>query len=315
MGLSEMVAATHECEEKYAELRQHKVVDPEIMVNDLDKVESAIEKYQALINKYFSSMNIDEKVIKLASTLDQKRSQILQFKEPSALGQFMQPLVSILQSESIDEIIGRCRAGLGGIAHSLNKPEPDVIAETDIAPQFSEHQINKLEDILNHMFKNSLDHGIEAPDLRRSKAKPEKGLIKVSCYVCNEQNIVDNISRQPQGENVITISFSDDGAGLNIAAIRKKFKVQSDEDCLQTILKSGASTAEKVTDISGRGVGMDAVASMLKEELNGELKQVFVGGKTGDERRPFEVRLHFPVTEILKKLPSAKALESELASA
>ncbi|MDH5767176.1 MAG: Hpt domain-containing protein, partial [Gammaproteobacteria bacterium] len=108
---------------------------------------------------------------------------------------------------------------------------------------------------IEHMLRNAVAHGIEMPKDRLVVGKPEAGLIKIT------------VGRQ--GTDVI-VKVEDDGSGINADAIRKKAIKQgllyednelTDHDVLQFILKSGFSTAEQVTQVAGRGVGMDVVDS------------------------------------------------------
>jgi chemosensory pili system protein ChpA (sensor histidine kinase/response regulator) len=118
---------------------------------------------------------------------------------------------------------------------------------------------------LEHMLRNAVAHGIEAPDKRIAAGKPETGRISIR---------VDR-----QGADVL-LMIKDDGAGINAAAIRAKAIKQglldsdaniSDHDVLQFILKSGFSTADTVSQVAGRGVGMDVVDAELKQ-LGGVLE-------------------------------------------
>jgi two-component system, chemotaxis family, sensor kinase CheA len=113
--------------------------------------------------------------------------------------------------------------------------------------------VEQISDPLVHMIRNSVDHGVEPPDQRRKLGKPEEGTVRLTA--CHE------------GGSVV-IEISDDGRGLNREAILKKATEQglvkpgdviSDDDIYSLIFAPGFSTAEKVTDISGRGVGMDVV--------------------------------------------------------
>jgi chemosensory pili system protein ChpA (sensor histidine kinase/response regulator) len=133
---------------------------------------------------------------------------------------------------------------------------------------------------LEHMIRNSVAHGIESPDVRKALGKNETGQITIE---------VDR-----QGTNVV-IKVKDDGAGIDVDKVREKAIKQgfitkdsdmSDQDVLQFILQSGVSTAEKVTQVSGRGVGMDVVDSEIKQ-LGGVLNIGTVHGK-GTE---FTIRL------------------------
>jgi chemosensory pili system protein ChpA (sensor histidine kinase/response regulator) len=128
-------------------------------------------------------------------------------------------------------------------------------AEVELDRNVLERMIGPFE----HMIRNSIGHGIESEPERRRKGKPALGRI--------------NIVSSQEGAEVI-IRFSDDGAGLNIAGIREKAIERglmppdvtlSEEELIQFILMSGFSTADKITHLSGRGVGMDVVHSEVKQ--------------------------------------------------
>lgn len=128
-------------------------------------------------------------------------------------------------------------------------------AEVEVDRNVLERMVGPFE----HMIRNSIDHGIESEAERRRKRKPPLGRISI-------------VTSQEGSE--ITIRFSDDGAGLNIEAIRAKATERglmptdtnlSEEELIQFILMSGFSTAEKITHVSGRGVGMDVVHSEVKQ--------------------------------------------------
>lgn len=117
---------------------------------------------------------------------------------------------------------------------------------------------------IEHMLRNAISHGIEAPDERRAKDKPEAGTIRIT------------LERESSD---VVLRIADDGAGINLTAIRKKAiergLMKSDSDLtdtevLQFILETGFSTADKVTQVAGRGVGMDVVNSEVKQ-LGGSL--------------------------------------------
>lgn len=124
--------------------------------------------------------------------------------------------------------------------------------------------IEELSDPLMHMVRNSIDHGIEMPDIREKKGKPQQGTISLKAF---------------HEGNVVKIQVVDDGAGLDPVKIHQKAiekglvsagQSLTKEEILQLILLPGFSTAEKITDLSGRGVGMDVVRRNI-EELSGTL--------------------------------------------
>ena len=126
--------------------------------------------------------------------------------------------------------------------------------------------IDEIGDPLMHLLRNSLDHGVEHPDEREAKGKPRTGEVGL-------------IARH-EGNNVV-IMVTDDGSGIDAEVIRRKAVEKgmisqdeadnlSDADAVRLIFLPGFSTAEKITDVSGRGVGMDVVRSKI-ESLGGHV--------------------------------------------
>ncbi len=143
-------------------------------------------------------------------------------------------------------------------------------AETELDRQI----LQAIQDPLTHMIRNSADHGIESPDVRRAHGKPERGTIRLNA--------------RHEGGHVI-IEISDDGAGINVARVRQKvidrglLKAEAaaslpDTQILRFIFEPGFSTAEKVTNVSGRGVGMDVVRSNI-ETIGGTVELASQDGK------------------------------------
>lgn len=125
--------------------------------------------------------------------------------------------------------------------------------------------LNRMIPVLEHLLRNSVSHGIETPEIREQAGK--KGMGRISLYLDREANDV-------------LITLSDDGKGLDIEAIRERAIDQgmidadaevSDDDLIQCVLLPGFSTAKEVTQISGRGVGLDVVTSEVKQ-LGGSLE-------------------------------------------
>ena len=131
--------------------------------------------------------------------------------------------------------------------------------------------IERIIDPLTHLVRNSLDHGIETPAIRLGKGKEATGQLLLSA--------------QHHGGNIV-IEVSDDGAGLNREKILAKAMQQGlavseampDEEVWQLIFAPGFSTAEQVTDISGRGVGMDVVKRNI-QEMGGHVEIQSRGGR------------------------------------
>ncbi len=138
---------------------------------------------------------------------------------------------------------------------------------------------------LEHLLRNSLDHGIEPAEERRLLGKPEEGIITIGM-------------RREGGD--ILIRIADDGRGLNLQAIRNKAislgmldaeTILEDQEIIQFIFQSGFTTAAKVSQVSGRGVGMDVVNSQIRQ-LGGAIETETKAG----EGSSFTIRLPFTVS-------------------
>jgi two-component system chemotaxis sensor kinase CheA len=117
--------------------------------------------------------------------------------------------------------------------------------------------IEDVSDPLMHIIRNAIDHGLESPQERRSVGKPEKGLIKL---------------RASQKGNHVVVEVHDDGRGIDIGKVRRKAiekglisenQVSTEEECYDLLFMPGFSTRDEVSDLSGRGVGMDVVKSNI----------------------------------------------------
>ena len=155
---------------------------------------------------------------------------------------------------------------------NLGKKVNCVIPSSDIA--VDKVILEELGDILMHLIRNALDHGIESPKERKAAGKSETGTITISC-VRETKNI--------------ELKISDDGRGLDYEKIRNKalslYPERTDEitnmedrELSQFLFQSGFSTKEKVTELSGRGVGLDVVWSNV-EKIKGRIKIESEAGK------------------------------------
>jgi two-component system, chemotaxis family, sensor kinase CheA len=151
------------------------------------------------------------------------------------------------------------------MAQKTNKQIDLVIhgEETELDRSMTE----EINDPLIHLVRNSVDHGIELPEVRRAAGKPERGTITLN-------------ARHEQGRIVLTVE--DDGGGIDVTKVRKSALAKgliseeeaaslTDEQCVDLIFLPGLSTAQKVTDISGRGVGMDIVHNNI-QRVNGTIQ-------------------------------------------
>lgn len=181
----------------------------------------------------------------------------------------------------IETVFGKFRRVVRDLSAELGKDIKLVTSggETEV----DKNVIDRIGDPLVHMIRNSIDHGIEAGDAREAAGKPAQGTLHLS-------------ARQEGGE--IHIAIEDNGAGLNHSAIRTKAiergLIEEDSDLTerelnQLIFEPGFSTAQEISSVSGRGVGMDAVRTTI-DSLGGNIE---VQSKPGIGTR---VILKLPVT-------------------
>lgn len=162
----------------------------------------------------------------------------------------LQEAVMSIRMMPMDFVFSRFPRMVRDLAHKLGK-KVDFITN-GAATELDKGLIERIVDPLTHLVRNSIDHGIEMPDVRRAAGKADAGRLFLSA--------------SHQGGNII-IEVSDDGGGLNRERILAKARqnglpvsdTMPDSDVWQLIFAPGFSTAEQVTDVSGRGVGMDVV--------------------------------------------------------
>ena len=160
----------------------------------------------------------------------------------------------------ISQIFSRFPRLVRDLSHDLNKKVKLVIEGEET--ELDKSVIEDLLDPIMHCVRNALDHGVETPEKRVAVGKPEEGTVLLKAS--NEGNM-------------IVIEIADDGHGIDVDAIKRKAvsrgiihpgKNLTDVEAFQLIFEPGFSTADKITNVSGRGVGLDVVRTHI-EKLNG----------------------------------------------
>jgi chemotaxis family two-component system sensor histidine kinase/response regulator PixL len=158
----------------------------------------------------------------------------------------------------LGEVLNRFPRILRDLSNSYHKPVRLKLSGTGVL--VDKAALEKLYDPLLHLLRNAFDHGIESPQMRRETGKPEEGQIEIRAYHQGNQTIIE---------------VKDDGQGLNFDKIREKAQksglmtaeqlaVLSKERLADLIFEPGFSTAAQVSELSGRGVGLDVVRSQLR---------------------------------------------------
>lgn len=212
------------------------------------------------------------------------RNQVLQFSNKSENHEFlsMSKRLNVVTSEIQGEMMKTRMQPIGNVLTKFNRVVRDLSLELNKSITFnlsgSETELDKslleaIKDPLTHIVRNSCDHGIETPEIRRSLGKSDTGTLTIKAY--------------HEGGQVV-IEINDDGKGLNKEillkkAIEKKLISQtqaeklSEKEIFNLIFAPGFSTAAKVTNVSGRGVGMDVVRTNI-ERIGGTVDLSSVSG-------------------------------------
>lgn len=237
-----------------------------------------------------------DKLMNLVGELVLSRNQILQIAgglEDGHLSSACQR-INLVTSELQEHIMQTRMQPVGTILKRFPRLVRDLAAQTgkDVRLLLEGQDtgldrtvVEAIKDPLTHILRNSIDHGIELPEDRRRAGKPPQGTIHIRAYHEGGQ---------------VTIEFSDDGRGVDTEKVRKRAlerglidsqqaERMSERDVLQLLFEPGFSTASEVTNLSGRGVGMDVVRTST-EKIGGTMDLQSVEG------RGTIVKLRIPLT-------------------
>ena len=230
-------------------------------------------------------VNLLDKLMNLVGELVLARNQLLQFSNTAqdaglhTVSQRMNLIATELQEDvmktrmqPIGNIWNKFPRTVRDLAHSCGKEVRLEMVGQDT--ELDRTIIEAIKDPLTHLVRNAMDHGIEAPEARRLAGKDATGVLTLRAFHEGGQ---------------VNIEISDDGAGLNADRIRKKAVERGltsseqagrmpDRDIFNLIFLPGFSTAEKVTNVSGRGVGMDVVKTNV-EKIGGTVDVQSAAGK------------------------------------
>ena len=217
-------------------------------------------------------VNLLDKLMTLVGELVLARNQLLQFSntlEDAAL-QTVSQRMNLIATELQEEVMKTRMQPIGNIWNQFPRTVRDVALgcnkEVSIEMEGKETELDKtiieaIKDPLTHLVRNAVDHGIESPEARVKAGKARTGRLTLRAFHEGGQ---------------VNIEISDDGAGLNVQRIRQKAVERGlitadqsgrmpDREVFNLIFLPGFSTAEKVTNVSGRGVGMDVVKTNVEK--------------------------------------------------
>lgn len=324
-GLRHLTSIVHEAEQRYDELRRlgsGEAWDREASIAELARVKQAVEHY-ATINEVnlgrkgphgagaahraqggrymvVDRSHIDDS-LRLVESVDEHDLAAL-----AAMRGAVRRTLRLLDTESFGEALSGPIESLPSLAVELGKRAPGVTID-DNGYRLRRHASGALRDVFTHLLRNSVDHGIEAAEERVAAGKSEAGSIEIEVGV---------------DAGALQITLSDDGRGLALARIRavaaqrgwiESNEALNDEAVARFIFRAGFSTAKAVTEVSGRGVGMDAVKEMLERE-HGRIELRFTDERRGADFRRFQTIVSLPESWAVDSLGAAIDQDATVAS-
>jgi two-component system chemotaxis sensor kinase CheA len=238
-----------------------------------DVIRVDVERVEVLMNLVGELVLDRNRIVKLASGLSVEQGKdeghleelIEAINGMSRTVSDLQDAVMKLRMQPVKKIFSKFPRIVRDLAKKLNKKVQLVLEGEDT--EIDRSILDRLEDPLIHLVRNAIDHGIEPPEERIKAGKPEVGTVKLGAY--------------QEGDRII-IYIEDDGRGIDPEKVKKKAVEKglitpeqamnmSDKEAYELIFLPGFSTAEQVSDVSGRGVGMDVVASTI-HSLRGNIE-------------------------------------------
>ncbi|MBI5256867.1 MAG: AAA family ATPase [Burkholderiales bacterium] len=298
-GLQGMTHQVHLSEQRYDDLRKQDTLawDAPLLLAELAQVSALVEQYahlndsvlgrkgpgrRASVDKFLMvERDTVAELLHLLAGVDHGSSAALQL----AL-QHVGSTLHLLGTQPLRELLCDTIESLPSLAAELGKAVPEA--------QIEDHGIvlrtqagGLLKNVFTHLLRNAVDHGIEPAPERLAAGKPAAGRITLRLHV---------------DDGKLWLHLQDDGRGLAIGKIRQRALAQrlltrgargTDDEVAQLIFRSGFSTADTVTEVSGRGVGMDAVRGFLDKE-GGAIAIRFLDDDDGAEHRRFETVITLP---------------------
>ena len=228
--------------------------------------EDSIDNFLTYVGELIAVGEMYDHLQKMVSVSESDTNLATEFRRVnetfSDLSDNLQKSIMEVRKVSVHTLLQKIPRMVRDIASSSGKQIKVELTGEDI--EIDKRLIETLDAPLTHMVRNAVDHGVEMPDTRQAAGKPTEGAVRVA------------VTESPDD---VTLTISDDGKGLNIEAIKEKAinlgLLKSDQQLTQDqiidmIFTSGVSTAEKVTEVSGRGVGMDVVKRSITS-ANGKI--------------------------------------------
>lgn len=296
-GLKHITDTVHRIENTYDQLRKNDEMQwqPQELLDELAFAEQAIKVYKGIFKdklgrdgkQGIAGARVDrEQINRLMESIAALSSTELPANVINIVRDTYHSLASI-EAEPLADVIEDVIESVQSLALELGKPAPSIqIVDNALFTRKEAHGL--LNNIFMHVLRNALDHGIETPAERLEKGKPEQGRIQIDAL---------------EHEGAISFAVRDDGRGIALSKIFAKAVElglypadaarPAASEIANLIFTSGFSTADEVTEVSGRGVGMDAVRGFL-ESTGGSIEIKLDAGDESADYRGFTTLIHLP---------------------
>jgi two-component system chemotaxis sensor kinase CheA len=302
-GLLHLANSVHEAEQHYDDLRHASnsadvewdrsqllaelagvkaVLERYARINDITLGRAAANQRSAGAERYLTidKQHIQESLHRLETVNTANLHELVSVRNA------VRKMLRMLGTEPLAETLSDVLQSLPELAEDLGKEAP-LVAIDDGGYVVHSHSSGMLKNVFMHLIRNAMDHGLEKPEVRVAQGKPAAGAINLDMAVF---------------DGMLRIALSDDGRGLALGRIRKTAAEMglidpaieiSDEEAARLIMRPGFSTTETVTEVSGRGVGMDAVLDFVTRE-HGTIDIKFKDDAAGADFRPFTIIVSLP---------------------
>ncbi|SHF52042.1 chemotaxis protein CheA [Ornithinibacillus halophilus] len=269
-ALSQYIERKHEEELVHTQSEQAATVETPSQKEEKQSKGASSKTIRVNIERLDILMNLFEELVIDRGRLEQIAADLNSHdlhetvERMSRVSSDLQSIILTMRMVPIDQVFSRFPRMIRKLARDLDKKiDIEIIgAETEL----DRTVIDEIGDPLVHLLRNAVDHGIEMPEERKKKGKPETGTIMLEAY---------------HSGNHVFIEIKDDGAGIDKEKVINKaltngvissddVETLTDQQVFELILESGFSTADTISDISGRGVGLDVVKNTI-ESLGGHI--------------------------------------------
>ncbi|NRA66771.1 MAG: Hpt domain-containing protein [Pseudobacteriovorax sp.] len=280
LNLNHLTPVVHEAEQKISEMMNKTMpVSRDLCLTEHRKVDELLTFYETLNSEKLGrhsgeTVSLSQRLVdQLHRSNRELMSQVSVEKklDLDELNVELENLTFVAAEDLFKEVLLDAEM----LARDLDKDYPSIEIDAE-GVRFSLDGQKLLRNAFVHIIRNSMDHGIEEPQVRKEMGKSAEGHIFVRLHV--------------EDDNVLSIRYGDDGAGLNLAAIREiavnKQVITEDtqtppEELAELIFHSGFSTSRSVSDISGRGVGMSAIREYFQNHGGDATIEIFPEDRDG----------------------------------